>query len=400
MSSRILILAIAIFAAAPALAGEGGLIAAMDELRFQQPKEKGRAEVVEGKLGKAVRFHFEKDAKSTFFISNIHGTPEWDRAAGFSFWTKGDGTDGFGGLQFIFDDDYAVRYDLCFPVKGTGWSKVFVAWSDLIPVLPGPRAKPLGTSEGNPPSKLSGLWFGKWWYWGDYPAVTFAVDEIRLEPTIERNSPDYRPEGPPLARVLAKLKAGKPVTIVTMGDSLTDRRHWANREVCWVDLLKDQLKHKYGSDATIVNPAIGGSQLKPNLVLIPRWLEGSPEPDLVTLFFGGNDWDAGMRGDEFALACTDAIDRIRRATHGKTDVLFLTTNPSALLWTESAELAEACRRAARGCNAGLADTDRAFHAAGRDDRNRLFVRDRVHLSRVGHEVVAETVLKVIGAAGR
>lgn len=153
MPIRALVLAIAVGlgAVAPAFADEGGVIASMDELRFRPPQEKGTAGLVEGKLGKAIRFRFEEDARSTFFTSNIHGTPEWDRAAGFSFWVKGVGTDGFGGLQFIYDDDYATRYDLCFSIKGEEWTKVTVAWRDLIPVLPGPKALPLGTPGGNLP---------------------------------------------------------------------------------------------------------------------------------------------------------------------------------------------------------------------------------------------------------
>lgn len=384
----------------PALSEEGGSINTMDELRFGLPREKGRAELVEGKVGKAVRFGFDAGARSTFFTSRVRGTPAWDRAAGFSFWVRGDGTDGFGGLQLIYDEDYAVRYDLAFPVKGTGWTKVTVAWSDLIPVLPGPKARPLGAPGGNAPSKLTGLWFGKWWYWGNPPALSFVVDEIRLEPTIDRRDPEYRPDGPPLARVLARLRAGEPVTVVTMGDSLTDKRHWANREVAWVDLLRERLKRRFGSDVTIVNPAIGGTQLRQNLVLMPLWLETTPEPDLVTVFFGGNDWDAGMRGEQFERACADAVDRIRRATGGKADVLLLTTNPAASRWETTAALAEACRQAARERNAGLADTARAFHRAGLDQRDHLFVRDHVHLSRAGHEVVAETVLRAIEVAGK
>jgi lysophospholipase L1-like esterase len=399
MRRPLLLLTIALIPIAPALADEGGVISTMDDMRFNPPKQKGTAELVEGTVGKAVRFDFEKDAISAFFTSNIHGTPEWDRAAGFSFRVRGDGTDGFGGLQFIWDDDYSVRYDLCFPVKGKEWTRVTVAWQDLVPVLPGPGAKPLGMLGGNPPSKITGLWVGKWWYWGDYPAISFAIDEIRLEPTVERDASDHRPDGPPLGRVLAKLKAGKPVTMVTMGDSLTDKRHWANREVAWVDLLRDRLKETYGSEVTILNPAIGGTQLRQNLVLIPRWLNGAPEPDLVTIFFGGNDWDAGMRGEEFARACTDAVDRVRRATKGKADVLVMTTNPSAARWEETTELAGACRRAAADRNAGMADTAGAFHATGKDDRERLFVRDRVHLSRDGHGVVARAVLEAIEASG-
>ena len=216
-------------------------------------------------------------------------------------------------MQFIHDQDYAVRYDLCFPVKGKEWQKVTVAWGDLIPVLPGPKAKPLG-ADGNRPSKVSALWFGKWWYWGDYPAHAFTIDEIRLEPKVERDAKDYKPEGNPLARVAAKLKAGKPVTVVTMGDSLTDVRHHANRKTNWPTLLAEKLKVVYKSEVVVHNPAIGGTQLRQNLVLVPRWLDAVPEPDLVTVWFGGNDWEAGMRGSKFEAACADAVDRVRRAT--------------------------------------------------------------------------------------
>jgi lysophospholipase L1-like esterase len=185
-----------------------------------------------------------------------------------------------------------------------------------------------------------------------------------------------------------------------MGDSLTDTRHWANRKTAWPGLLKEHLGEKFKADVTIVNPAIGGTQLPQNLVLLPRWLAKVPEPDLVTIFFGANDWDAGMRGEEFLRTCSDAVDRVRRATKGKADVLLLTTNPAAARWETTAELAEACRRAARDRNAGLADTEKAFHAAGKEDRNRLFVDDRIHLSPAGHALVAETVWKAIESAGR
>jgi lysophospholipase L1-like esterase len=395
---RVVLLAMSCSPIAPAIADEGAVLATMDELNFTPPREKGHAERVAGKVGGAIRFRFEPDARSVFFTSHIRGTSAWDRADGFSFWVRGVGGSGFGGLQFIYDEDYAVRYDLCFPVEDGRWTRVVVAWQDLIPVLPGPNAKPLGTPDRNQPSKLSGLWVGKWWYWGDYPALAFDLDDIRLEPSIRREDREFRPEGKPLGPVLARLKAGRPITIVTMGDSLTDKRHWANREVAWVDRLRERLREKYGTAVTIVDPAIGGTQLRQNLVLMPRWLGRAPEPDLVTIFFGGNDWDAGMRGAEFERACTEAVDRVRRATLGKADVLLLTTNPAASRWDETSELAEACRRASRECNAGLADTDAAFHAAGKD-RDRLFVRDRVHLSRAGHEVVSETVLKAIEAGG-
>ena len=131
----------------------GDTIASMDELRFAPPKDKGSARLVEGKFGRAVQFRFAADSPGIFFTSNIRGTPAWDQAEGFSFWVKGEDQAGFGGIEFIYDDDYAVRYDLCFFIRPREWTKFVVAWRDLIPVLPGPRSRPLGLPGGNSPSK-------------------------------------------------------------------------------------------------------------------------------------------------------------------------------------------------------------------------------------------------------
>jgi hypothetical protein len=59
-----------------------------------------------------------------------------------------------GGLQFICDDDCAVRYDFTFPIKNTAWTKITVVRRDLIPVLPGPKSQPLDPAKGNRPAKL------------------------------------------------------------------------------------------------------------------------------------------------------------------------------------------------------------------------------------------------------
>jgi hypothetical protein len=78
-----------------------------------------------------------------------------------------------------------------------------------------------------------------------------------------------------------------------MGDSLTDNCHWANREVARVDLQRRRLKDRYRSEITIINLAIGGTQPRQNLVLMPLWLGRTLGPDLVTIFFGGNGMPAG-----------------------------------------------------------------------------------------------------------
>jgi lysophospholipase L1-like esterase len=372
----------------------------MEQIRFKAAPDKGKLELVEGKVGKAVKFTFVDKCQNHFFTGNHRGTPPWDEAAGFSFWVKGDGSDHFGGLQFIWDDDFAVRYDYMFSIKSKEWTKVTVAWRDLVPALPGPKARLLDPATGNKPAKISALWVGKWWYWRDYAGHSFALDELRLEKTIDLDRKDYKPAGLPLARTLAKLKAGQPITVVTMGDSLTDTAHWANRQVNWPALFQKQLKDKYKSEVTIINPAIGGTQLRQNLVLMPRWLDKAPEPDLVTVCFGGNDWESGMRGPQFVESCQDAIDRIRRATKGKTDVLLLSSVPSVADWTTRAELADACRKAARDRNAGLADVEKAFLTEGKDNKERLYCSDKVHLGAPGHELLARIVREAIEATGQ
>jgi lysophospholipase L1-like esterase len=379
-----------------ALGGE--LIHSMDDLRARLSKDKVRVETVEGKFGKAARFAFDDGCQGVFAMTSIRGTPEWDRARGFSFWVKGDGSRRFGGLQFIWNEDYSARYDLMFPIDGTEWKKIDVAWEDVVPVLPkSPFLDPKGPRA---PSRLSALWFGKWWYWRDYGAHSYAIDEMRLEGALERGPAPAPPGGAPLERVRARLEARRPVTIVTMGDSLTDFQHWANKPVNWPTLLATRLKEKYGSEVRLINPAIGGTQLRQGLVLLPRWRAEAPEPDLVTIFYGYNDWDAGMRGEEFRETLREAVDRVRRATGGRADVLLLTTCPALERWTTMSPLAEAVRSAAADRRAGLADVEKAFHAVPEAEREKLFCRDRVHLGPAGHETVAGTVLSALEQAGR
>ena len=375
---------------------DGGLISSMDDVRVQNPKEKGRGETVDGKTGKAVKFSFENGCKTQFCITNIRPTAEWDKAEGFSFWLKGDGSKHFGCIQLIWNEDYAARYDVAFPLDSTEWKKITVAWRDLIPALPNAASKPIDPKSGNAPSKLGTLWFGKWWYWRDDAAHSYTIDEMRLASKVALDTDLHLPKGSPLERVQAKVKAGKPITIVTMGDSLTDYNHWANKPVNWPTLLKEKLKAK-GVEARIINPAIGGTQLRQGLIQIPLWVAECPEPDLVTVCYGANDWESGMRGELFRETCRDTIDRVRRATKGKTDVLFLTTVPGLEMWNTRDELGEAVRAAAAERKCGLADTEKSFHAASSDKRAELFCRDKVHLGPPGHETVAAAVLAAIEA---
>jgi lysophospholipase L1-like esterase len=357
----------------------------------------GNAEKVLGQFGPAVKFTFVEAAAGGFFTAAVHPSVQWDQADGFSFWVKGDGSNNWGGIQLIDRDDYSSRYAYCFPIDSTDWRKITVRWSDLTPELASPM---VDAKTGYAPSHFGNFWVGKWFYWRDYPAESFTLDRISLERTIP---PESQPASmhPGIARFAGKLRARKPVTIVTMGDSLSDSHHWSNQKILWSRLLADALKSKYGSEVTLVNPAIGGTTLSQNMVLMPRWLKPHPAPDLVIVWYGGNDWDSGVRGPRFEQYLAVAVERIRRQTHGAADVLLLSTCPGYARWQTLRELEQAVERVAREKKTGFVDIAAEFRKAGTPDeamKREYWAWDKVHLGRAGHELVKDAILQQIEAA--
>ncbi len=353
----------------------------------------GSTELVEGKSNKAVRFNFTA-AAAGFMTAPVAATKEWDRAKGFSFYLKGDGSTNWGGLELIDRSDYGLRYAYCFPLDSAEWRKVTVRWSDLTPELAGPL---VGGERGYAPSGFGNFWFGKWFYWRDYPPHSFGIDQVVLEQEVPAdNSPVAFETG--LKRIRAKLKAGQPVTIVTMGDSLSDKRHWANQQTLWSELLARDLEKKYRSAVELVNPAIGGTTLSQNLVLMPRWVRDHPAPDLVTVWFGFNDWDSGVRGPRFKEYLESAVERIRCQTRGAADVLLLTTSPAFSRWDTMKEMEAAVREVAATKGAGLADIAHEFRRVSDPEaalKEGYWAWDKTHLGAKGHETTAATVLKAI-----
>lgn len=355
----------------------------------------GTIELVEGRFGKACKFSFVEGSLGGFFTAQVATTPDWDAADGISFWVKGDGSDSWAGLHFIDANDWGYRYEYWFPIDSTEWKKITVPWHDLIPERP---SAPLIDPEGGyMPSRLGRLYFGRRVRSWHLPAHSFTVDRITLEPTLPTDTTDYTAESMGTARFMKKLKAGEAVTIVTMGDSLSDKHHWANRDILWSEILAENIRQAYEVDVSLVNPAVGGSQLTQGLIRMPGWIRTAPQPDLVTVWFGGNDWEAGMRGEEFKEMLRFAVDRIRRMTQGRSEILLITSIPSLASWDDRAEMAEAVRLVAREKKTALADVDYVFHEIGQwsDRKPQLYAWDEVHLGGYGHHVVADTAFKAI-----
>lgn len=360
----------------------------------------GTVESVEGKVGKACQFAFIEAKTPGFFTAWVNPFEKADDYEGISFWVKGDGSGNFGGIELIDGKDYKLRYGIMFPLASKEWVKVTVPWRDVIPELNG---KLVDAKTGYAPSNFRNLWVGRWVQWRQYPAITFAIDNVQLEKKIDADKTDYTPKEAGAPRVLAKLKDKKPITVVTMGDSLSDKKHWANQKKLWSEELVKDLKTKYGSEAKLVNPALGGTTLTQNVMLMPKWLKDTPQPDLVTICFGFNDWDSGVRGEQFKEYVRMAVDRVRRETKGSADIILLTTMPALKRWDTMKEMEDAVREVAKEKKTGLGDLATEVRKLGTADETvklNVWGWDNVHLGAKGHDIVKEVVLKVIEESGK
>ena len=201
----LLVIAVALVAVVPAFSDEGGVIATMDEMRFRPPKEKGSGGTGrgQGRQGGAVPL---RAGRPEHLLHQQH-----PRHAGVGPRRRvlllGQGRRRRRLRRAAVHPRRRLRRPLrpLLPRQGQGVDeghrRLAATWS---PCCPGPKAKPLGTPGGNPPSKLSGLWFGKWWYWGDYPAHLLRD---RRDPPGAEDRPGC--EGPPPGRSAARAGAGE-----------------------------------------------------------------------------------------------------------------------------------------------------------------------------------------------
>ncbi len=159
----------------------------------------GTVELVEGKFGKAYRFDTVEGAIGGCFSLPLTPGPEWDGAAGISFWVKGNGADDFGSIGLAQGPEVEVDCIYEFPLHATEWRKFTVPWGDFMPFMP--SAKVIGADGGWRPSELRELRVGRqlWTSVFDNPAQSFCLDGLQLEQTIPVDHTDYTPTGDPLA---------------------------------------------------------------------------------------------------------------------------------------------------------------------------------------------------------
>ena len=126
-----------------------------------------------------------------------------------------------------------------------------------------------------------------------------------------------------MQKFLEKLRTGRKVTLVTLGDSNTELTWHTLGRLNWVGYLQEALFETYGRNRCFVinagrcgDTAAGAVDRLDEDVL--RF-----EPDLVIICFGTND--GGIPVEEFRRNMERLIDRIRQA--GSIEILLRTPNP-------------------------------------------------------------------------
>ncbi|MBA3845205.1 MAG: hypothetical protein H0X45_01035 [Planctomycetes bacterium] len=357
---------------------------------------------VPGRIGQAWQFAWADNSGNVAVITGLRGSAAWDAADGISFWVKGDGSIQLGCLEIIANAAYSKRYAYTFRIDSTAWTQHIVRWADMAPefanpAMVDPRIDP---ASSTPPSQIESIRFYKWYYWGTVPAHTYAIDDIQLVDTIAPDTRDLRPVGDPLARVKARLVAGQPVSVVTMGDSLTDVRHQAqaSTNTSWPAYLEQRLEFATASDVTITNVAVGGNMTPHGVVLMQRWLPTLPQPDLVIILFGYNDVDGVGNGTTLEMLMKDAVRRVRAATNGASDILLINNIPDKADGDARPYVPAAILAAATAENAGIADTYALF-TAQTDAVRETWYYDAVHINSAGQGSVAGVVEAVLLASG-
>ncbi|MBP7560325.1 MAG: hypothetical protein KBA64_07565 [Armatimonadetes bacterium] len=157
------------------------------------------------------------------------------------------------------------------------------------------------------------------------------------------------------ARTLAKLRAGEPVTIVCLGDSVTAGGDLASVVgQGYVGALERELKRRFpGGRIDVINAGVGGTPSAFGLERLQRDVLDH-HPDLVTVMFSLND--AGTPADVYAAQLTEITDRCEAEG---AEVIHMTSNFMTETWFgRLGDANETVREVARDTGTGLVDAYR------------------------------------------
>ncbi len=129
-----------------------------------------------------------------------------------------------------------------------------------------------------------------------------------------------------MLKCVEKLKAGQHITIVALGDSVTEITFHTRGHMNWVGLLSEAIFEAYGAGVcTMINSGKCGTTACDALKRLDRDVLRF-QPDLVIISFGLNDAYGGLEAlPVFRQGISELVRRIRE--HNGAEILIRTPNP-------------------------------------------------------------------------
>jgi lysophospholipase L1-like esterase len=331
-----------------------------------------------------------------FVVKDIASSKDWNKYAGISFWVKGDGSRYYASIVLGTGKVGPMNngYEALIPLSETKWHKVTLRWEDFVQnAPPWTRNKSTRITKQTlrlDPTKVTQIGFGHGRYFFDYDATySMEIDEVRLEKSLpKRKLPERFSVG--LSRTARLLKAGKPLKILALGDSII----WRGKRKSYAFHLGTKLKAKFKSEVSNCNRGIAGYTARGGAISLPRDIRAMPDPDLVLIFFGANDCKAaglGVDPETFAAHLADLVDRIRIATGGKADVMILSGVPRGQRKGEPvSKIVKGAAMAAKQKQTAFYDSYPVFKSMPAKEHKKC-CPDGLHFSATGQKKMAELV---------
>ncbi len=314
------------------------------------------------------------------------------RYTGIAFKVKGDGSNEWGCLTIEAGPrDGATVY---FPLKSTEVIEYRVAFGDMAP---------WGDNHKMPAQyyaarDITGYCVGDRWKIGQNnyprPAFSYEISDVRLVDDIQPKFTPGKHRPAPMAGVIEKLQAKKPVTILCFGDSITAGTALKDREKDrYATVLQALLREHYGyEDITVRSVAVGGAHTYHSIGWLDRDLDGA-QPDAATMLIGYNNRSGKQSAQAYAEQLKRWMELFAMKTGGKASVALIPSVQGYPRFFSQQDMADATYVIGKEYGLPVPQLDKEIAKIGPVKYRKEYLADGIHPNPEGHKIFAEVLLK-------
>ncbi|MBR7144542.1 MAG: SGNH/GDSL hydrolase family protein [Lentisphaeria bacterium] len=382
---------LAVFAVFTALAGADEY--KLDLFYSQKPwKSATKSKTISYKFDgkeKCVRFFEPCLVKTQFTLPQAQFNKKF---TGITFKVKGDGSDNYGNLTISGTQIFGLR--TTFPTKNTQWVEYRVAFKDMAPFSDF-SAVPESAVAGN---KFYEIAIGDNRSIGPgnkkRQAYSYLIKDLHLTDKVFPAT-GKKINTAPLSSVLEKMKAGKAVSLLFLGDSITAGTGLQkSASECYAAQLTGMLQKKFNNkNITWRTGAVGGFHTYEVLSYLDRDLAAGT-PDAIFVLIGYNSRTSGQNTGIYASHIELLIQRIAQKTGSQSAIVLLPTVPGVPRFTTQQDMAEVCRKLAKQYSLATIDLDKRIEALGPEQYKAKYLRDGIHPNAQGHKFFAQTLFEL------